>query len=88
MAQVTLRTKLEKLLKRRFPKSDVTLENGTALGKLGAVLVWKGFIGKDQVDRQRAVREVLAEELTDAERRKLSAIFTMTPDEMAVIAED
>jgi len=42
-------------------------------------LEWEGFIGKDQLERQDQLWEVLNEALSPEERKKLLIIFTMHP---------
>lgn len=80
-----LKTKLRKALIARFPSAEISMKNPTAVGKLGATVIWDGFVGMDQIERHRAIREAVTGGLSLEERVKLSAIFGMTPDELAVM---
>jgi stress-induced morphogen len=47
--------------------------------KVGGFLIWPGFEGYDQVERQRTVWEILRERLSPDEQRRVTAILTITP---------
>ncbi len=85
MARQTLMTKVRRLLESRFPGSDVKLERATPSSKVVGTLIWAGFTGRDQIERQRAVREVIRGELSVADQLALSAILTITPTELEVM---
>jgi len=61
------------------------LEKATPTSKIAGALIWDGFTGKDQIDRQRAVRDLVRRELSEEDQRRLSAILTLTTAELAVM---
>ncbi len=79
-----VRAKLRRLLRDAFSGAEVKLDP-SANGKVGGLLIWDGFLGQDQVDRQRAVRDAVRRGLDTEEQRQISAILTVTPDEIAVM---
>ncbi|MGA2439658.1 MAG: hypothetical protein ABSH08_01750 [Tepidisphaeraceae bacterium] len=78
--------KLTNLLVREFPRCEVELEN-VGGNRVGGFLIWKGFSRLDQIDRQRKLSSVLKKKLPQAEQLRISAILTMTPEEMASARE-
>jgi hypothetical protein len=76
--------KLRRLLETAFVGAEVKLEPAGA-GKVGGFLIWKDFVGQDQIDRQWRLREGVQNGLTAEERLRLSDILTVTPDEVAVM---
>ena len=81
----SLKTKLRRALRDRFPGGEISLTGPTATARLGGTVVWPGFVGTDHVDRHRAIREALAGALTADERANVGAVFAMTPEEVAVM---
>ena len=82
----TIKSKLRRIVAHKFPGADLKLVNGSSVGKLAGTLIWKGFVGKDQIDRQRMLRKVLTGLPAD-DRQKLGGVFTLTPEEMEAISE-
>lgn len=80
--------KVSEALRRNFPNSTTELEVSPEFEKVTGFLIWNGFEGEEQIDRQRRVSRALHAQLDPAELGKLSAIFTVTPSELAVIRED
>jgi hypothetical protein len=66
-------------LQQRLPGAYV---KGAPLptGRAGIVVYWKGFSGRDALERQAIVRSILAGVGADAARR-VARIFALTPDE-------
>lgn len=88
MAEMTkLKSKLLRMLRQQFAGAELDIRYSEFSGKLEGTIVWKGFAGMDQVDRQRALRSLVQSKLTQDERACLSGIFTMTPEEIAVMRE-
>ncbi len=84
---ISFRSRLKRTLEAAFDGAKVKLEpSGT--GKTGGFLVWEGFLGKDQIDRQLAVRDAIRMRLSPEELAKVSAILTLTPYELAVMDRD
>ena len=77
--------KLTRLLRKHFPGGE--LDWGPRRDRLAGFLIWSGFVGREQIERQRAVRKVLMAELTPEEQQRVAAILTLTPDEMAAARE-
>lgn len=56
--------------------------------KLSGYVVWSGFYGKPQRDRQHKLWEVLRGRLTLEEQAYLRAILTLTPAEYDTLFQD
>ena len=68
------------ILQAAFPGIDVKIEVLPG-GRISGFVVWAGFAGLDQVDRQNQIRTVLREKLgTDAQQ--VGVLLTYTPDEL------
>lgn len=69
------------LLHNHFPGSEVEMER---IGdeRFSGFLIWDGFAGREQIERQRAVWAMLRQSLSTEEQRKVAAILTLTPEEM------
>jgi predicted DNA-binding transcriptional regulator YafY len=80
-------SKLKRTLRQAFKDAEIELPPPEKGEKVSGFLVWEGFEGDDQLRRQQRLWEVLDEALTSQERQKISAIFTTTPSEMAVMRE-
>jgi stress-induced morphogen len=81
-----LKDKIREILAASFPGIVIDeLEKPSAEGRLTGVLVWKGFEGKEQVERQKQVWDVLRSELTKKEQGSISMIITLTPRELKSI---
>ena len=79
--------RLQRLFAGRFPGATAELEKVTPLKKVGGFLVWDGFEGVEQIDRQRRLRTVIRENLPPEEQAKVTTILTVTPAEVAVMRE-
>lgn len=73
--------RLTELLGQHFTLGEVELEIAGPR-RVGGLLVWDGFVGREQIERQRTVWRVLREHLTPEEQLQVSAILTLTPEEM------
>ena len=82
---VQLIDKVTKSLHQAFPGCEAKIEPGSAARRIGGVLIWNGFDGVDQIDRQRMVREALDKAVPGPDRRSVSLILTLTPTEMQVM---
>ena len=76
-----LNTKIARVLSENFPEAKVTIDRSRPSDKFGGLVVWKGFEGSDQVDRQGRLWKVLRQTLSRDEQLKITAILTMTPTE-------
>ncbi len=82
-----LANKLKKILADRFKGAEVEIDIYPESDRIGATVVWKGFVGKDQIDRQRLARKAIEKALNESDARKIGLVITFTPDEMAAIRE-
>jgi len=74
--------KLNTLLIANFPGAELELELAGPR-RVGGLMVWDGFIGQEQIDRQKALWQVIRSSLSPEEQLRVSAVLTMTPEEMA-----
>jgi stress-induced morphogen len=79
----SLMKKLPEVLKKKFPKATLELEK-SGPGKVAGFLIWPDFAGMEQIKRQEALWKVLKRELNPDELSQITAILTMTPEEMPV----
>jgi hypothetical protein len=77
-------TDLKKLLQTAFPGATVAITRFSPGGRVGGSLIWDGFDGKLQIDRQTHLRQVV-DKLPKKEHSKVSFILTLTKDEYASI---
>jgi hypothetical protein len=80
-------SKLKRTLRQAFKDAEIELPAPEKGEKISGFLIWEGFDGDDQLRRQQKLWEILDEALTPQERKNISAIFTTTPSEMAVMRE-
>jgi hypothetical protein len=81
--------KLGRLLRSAFPGALVRrLGRPPGGDRIGGVLVWGGFEGLDQIDRQRELWAVLRRDLTPEEQAQISLLMTVTPREFELITAD
>ena len=79
--------KVEHLLERAFRGATTELEVVRPGGKIGGFLIWSGFGGIEQIDRQRELARVLHEKLRADDLSRVTTILTMTPEESAAMKE-
>ena len=84
----SLLKKVDKLLRRSFPGARTELELLVPEQRITGFVYWPGFEGREQIDRQRRVWDVLRSSLAEDERQQISAVFTLTPEEIAAIREE
>lgn len=72
--------KVRDVLENAFPGINVETEILPG-GRISGFVVWAGFIGMDQVDRQTKVRDALRLGLGE-EAQEVGVLLTYTPDEM------
>jgi acid stress-induced BolA-like protein IbaG/YrbA len=72
-----LRKKISKVLRQKFPDARVSLDQPGE--RVSGMMVWKGFEGLEQLDRQDRVWKVLRAKLSRDEQLRIAAILTMTP---------
>jgi hypothetical protein len=76
-----LKGKIQALLTQNFPNARLMLDESKPLNKVSGMLIWGGFDGMEQIDRQSKLWRVLRSNLSPDEQLKITAILTMTPAE-------
>jgi hypothetical protein len=76
-----LKDKVESLVAGNLAGASVELEEVPRIEKLSGLVIWEGFAGKPQRERQRELWSVLRHGLQEEEQLSLSAILTLTPAE-------
>lgn len=75
--------KVKTVLRREFSGSTTEISLTVPRHRVGGMLIWKGFGALEPIDRQRRLWDVLDKSLSADERREVSAILTLTPEEFA-----
>ncbi len=73
--------RLTALLAQHFPNSKTEFEIAGPR-RVGGLITWEGFVGAEQIERQRQLWRVLREHLPPEEQLQVAAILTFTPEEM------
>ena len=73
------------LLRKKFRGATVKIAP-FAGGRVGGTLIWDGFEGQAQIDRQTALREII-DTMPRDQQLKVSFILTLTPDEQAALTK-
>lgn len=79
-----LKRELEELMRERFPGSKIRWYEDSELSRPAGTLLWSGFDGVPQLERQRQVSAVLRDRLGER-RHEVGIIFTLTPLEHEVV---
>jgi len=80
---------LRDLLQRSFPQAEISdLGRPTPESSLGGVLVWDGFAGLTQLERQQMLWDALRNGLAADEPLDVGFIVTVTPQESEAMALD
>jgi hypothetical protein len=82
-----LKSELENHFNGWFPGCRTELEVAPSSQKVGGFVVWDGFAGQSQKQRQAALWSRLRE-LPISEQLQISAIFTVTNDELRSMREN
>lgn len=77
--------KLKRAAERAFAGADVQLRRYRPGPRIGGRIVWSGFVGMEQMDRQRTLRRTIDAALAPDEQRRLSMVLTLTPEETAAM---
>jgi acid stress-induced BolA-like protein IbaG/YrbA len=78
---------LRNLLEAEFPEAKVELERASPAEKVGGLLIWSGFDGMEQIERQQRLADVIRSKLSRDDQIRITAILTVTPDERSVPTE-
>lgn len=72
---------IEGIFRRELPGSEPALETLAPSTKVSGYLVWDGFDGKEQTERQSSVRRVMRQYLAPEDLVRVSLVLTLTPHE-------
>lgn len=72
--------KVKSILDAEFPGIEVETEVLPG-GRISGHVIWAGFAGMDEVERQTRIRGILKEKLGE-EAQQVGILFTFTPDEL------
>jgi hypothetical protein len=78
---------VKNILTREFADATVELEQAHPAKKLGGSLVWSGFEGMEQIERQDRLWKALEKGLAKDEQLQITLLLTLTPRELAVSKE-
>ncbi len=73
------------LLEQQYPDAQVDVDFAYGAEKLSGYIVWSGFDGLEQIDRQRLIANRLRT-LLGRDAQRISTILTYTPHEFQVMA--
>lgn len=77
--------RLKALFEKTFQNAHVDIDPPSPTGRIGGTIVWQGFEGRDQLDRQNEVWAIIDKNFNDDEKRNIILIMTLTPDELSTI---
>src|SRR4051812_45177176 len=86
-SMATLATKFRKLLLTQFKGAELEIDSYPESDRAGATIVWKGFEGKNEIERQRLVRTAIEKGLGPQQAKRISIVLTFTPAEMSAMRE-
>jgi stress-induced morphogen len=78
-----IKRRLSEVLTQQFPDSELEVVSSSA-DRIGGLLIWKGFEGQEQIERQRTLWNVLRRSLSKDEQLQVASLLTLTPEEMVV----
>jgi hypothetical protein len=76
--------KLKKVLKEEFPSAKLEIKRDWYPARIGGSIIWRGFNGKDDVERVHRVWRAIRRSMTEAEQKELGFFFTFNPVEHKV----
>ena len=79
--------KIDAILAQNFQGIDVALVTKKGVSRVGGFVIWSGFAGLPQLERQSQLWKVLKANLSREEELKLGTILTVTPQEVAAMNE-
>lgn len=79
--------KIDAILAQNFPGIDVALVTKRGVPRIGGFVIWAGFTGQPQLERQSLIWKVLKASLNQDEELKIGTILTVTPQEVAAMKE-
>ena len=79
--------RLRDLLSKAFPGAEVELEQARTAEKIGGSLIWSGFEGMEQIDRQQKLAQVIRDALPREDQISITLILTLIREERSVPSE-
>ena len=79
--------KVNAILEEQFPGIMVVIATRKGIARATGFVIWSGFAGKAQIDRQTLLWNVINAHLARNEQLSLGTILTMTPEEVAAMDE-
>jgi len=79
--------KVKDILAKEFADATVELEQAHPAKKLAGSVVWSGFEGMEQIERQDCLWKALEKGMVKDEQLQITLILTLTPRELAVSKE-
>ena len=79
--------RLRDLLSKAFPGAEVELEQARPAEKIGGSLIWSGFEGMEQIDRQQKLAQVIRDALPREDQISITLILTLIREERSVPSE-
>ena len=79
--------KVDAILAQNFQDIDVALVVKRGVSRIGGFVIWSGFSGQPQLERQSQLWKVLKANLSQEEELMLGTILTVTPQEVAAMEE-
>jgi hypothetical protein len=83
----SLKKRVISLIRPHFPGCTIEWRKTSRGDRIGGDIVWSGFRGMDQLDRQEILWDALGKLKVD-ERRQVGMFFTFTPDELVAVEEN
>jgi acid stress-induced BolA-like protein IbaG/YrbA len=78
---MAIEQQIQEILTRELPNAQVEVERDADTGKVGGRIIWEGFAGYNSLRRQNRIFGLLRRQLSTAQARDISFIFTYTPAE-------
>ncbi len=79
--------RLRDLLSNEFPGAEIELEQARPAEKVGGSLIWSGFEGMEQIDRQQKLAKVIRAALPREDQVLITLILTLIREERSVPSE-
>jgi hypothetical protein len=79
--------RVKDILAKEFGDATVELEQAQPARKVAGSLVWSGFEGMEQIERQDRLWKAIEKGLAKDEQLQITLILTLTPRELAVSKE-
>ena len=79
--------KVNAILEASFPGIEVAIVVKRGIKRVTGFVIWSGFTGQPQLERQSQLWKVLKANLSREEELTLGTILTVTPQEVAAMKE-